>query len=62
MDRLARPTAHRLVSLTVAVAPRRASGTSADAVANVLRDILPRTRRPTPLERAPICRPWALSR
>ena len=46
MDRLARPTAHRLVSLTVAVAPLRASGTIADAVANVSRDILPRTRCP----------------
>ena len=46
MDRLARPTAHRLVSLTVAVAPLRASGTIADAVANVLRDILPRRRHP----------------
>ena len=49
MDRLARPTAHRLVSLrilTLAVAPERASGTIADALANVLRDILPRTRRP----------------
>jgi hypothetical protein len=49
MDRLARHTAHRLVRLvilTLAAAPRRASGTIADAVANVLSNILPQTRPP----------------
>jgi hypothetical protein len=49
MDRLARHTAHRLVRLvilTLAVAPRRASGTFADAVANVLSNILPRSDLP----------------
>ena len=48
MDRLARHTAHRLVRLVILTlaATRRASGTIADAVANVLSNILPSERPP----------------
>ena len=62
MDRLARPTAHRLVSLTVAVAPMRASGTIADAVANVCATYCLGRDVPSTLERAPVGRSWAPSR